>query len=337
VTDGARRRRDGRLRPEDGTARAARGAKASRGVRAGRRATPGAPQAGALTARGLAINALVEVERGERANEVLPALLAASTLDQRDRSFATELVYGTLRMRRACDWLVDRFARGELDQTVRAAARAGAYQLAFMRVPSYAAVSATVEEVPRRARGLMNVVLRRIGELADAGPIAWPDLGTELSYPDWVIERLSEDLGRERALEALAQMNLPASAQARADGYIQDPGSQAVGEEVARWWAGLSEAAHPPRETAEPDPGPNLVTRPEHGLGKGQGRAALVDMCAAPGGKATLLARHVPLVVACDISSRRADLVAANAARLGLAKVAVAVADGNVAPFRPGS
>lgn len=337
MTKAAGRRRDGQARSEDGEHRVARAAKAGARVRGGGPATPTTPTRRALTARGVAISVLVEVGRGERANEVLPALLTASTLDQRDRSFATELVYGTLRMRRACDWLVDRFARGELEPSVRAAARLGAYQLAFMRVPTYAAVSATVDESPRRARGLLNVVLRRIGELADAGPLTWPDLGTELSYPDWVIKRLSEDLGRERALAALVQMNSAASAQVRDDGYIQDPGSQAVGEVVAGWWDDTGGAGRPRQERGEGEQAPGEASRLQPRVATGPGRGVLVDLCAAPGGKATFLARHAPLVVACDISPRRANRVAANVARLGLGNVAVAVADGNVAPFRPGS
>ncbi len=181
-----------------------------------------------MTARGLAITALVAAENGERANIVLPRLLTASGLDERDRAFATELTYGALRMCRACDWLVGQFARGELEPVVRAAARAGAYQLAFMRVPAYAAVSATVAEAPPRARPLLNAVLRRVAGLVEPGPLRWPDLATRLSYPDWVIKRLAEDLGAERAMGALEQMNVAASPSVRWDGYIQDPASQDV-------------------------------------------------------------------------------------------------------------
>ena len=211
-----------------------------------------------VTARGVAISALVAAEDGERANLVVPRLLSASGLDERDRGFVTELAYGTLRMCRACDWLVGQFARGELEPVVRAAARAGAYQLAFMRVPAYAAVSATVSEAPPRARSLLNAVLRRVAALVDAGPLVWPDLGTRLSYPDWVIRRLGEDLGPERAMGALDQMNIAASQTVRADGYTQDPGSQAVAEHMAEL----------------------MSSRP----------GAVLDVCAAPGGKATLLA-----------------------------------------------
>ncbi len=260
---------------------------------------------GRTTARGVAISALIAAEEGERANLVLPRMLSASGLDERDRGFATELAYGTLRMCRSCDWLVGRFAKGELEPAVRAAARAGAYQLAFMRVPAYAAVSATVAECPARARPLLNAVLRRVADLVARGPIRWPGPGTKLSYPDWVLARLGEDLGAGRALAALEQMNQAASPSTRPDGYIQDAGSQAVGEYVAGLLAGQA--------------GPVL------------------DLCAAPGGKTTFLAHGSAFVVGADVAPARARLVAGNVERLQLPNVAVVVADGTQAPFRAGS
>jgi 16S rRNA (cytosine967-C5)-methyltransferase len=263
--------------------------------------TAGLPAPGA-TARGVAISALVAAENGERANLVVPRLLTSSGLDERDRGFVTELAYGTLRMCRACDWLFGQFAHGQLEPQVRAAARAGAYQLAFMRVPAYAAVSATVAEVPRRARPLLNAVLRRVASVVESGPVAWPDLGTRLSYPDWVIRRLGEDIGPERAIAALEQMNLAASPSVRPDGYVQDPGSQAVAEYMA-----------------------SLLRAP---------RGPVLDVCAAPGGKATLLARSAPFVVGADLALLRADLVAGNVARLGLDNLSTVVADGLQPPFR---
>lgn len=247
---------------------------------------------------------MVATESGQRANLMLPRLLSESGLDERDRSFATELAYGALRMCRACDWLIGQFAKGELEPEVRAAARAGAYQLLYMRVPAYAAVSATVAECPARARSLLNAVLRRVADLVEAGPLRWPDPGTRLSYPDWVIRRLGEDLGAQRAEAALEQMNQAAFPTVRADGYIQDAGSQAVGEYMA---ALLTEAPSGP----------------------------VLDLCAAPGGKATFLAHSAQLVVGADVAPARAKMVAANAARLELANVAVVLADGTAPPFRP--
>lgn len=259
-----------------------------------------------LTARGLAIAALVATEDGERANVVVPRLLAASSLPENDRRFATELAYGTVRMCRACDWLVGQFARGELEPVVRAAARAGAYQLAFMRVPSYAAVSATVAETPQRARSLVNAVLRRVAALVEEGPLPWPDLGTRLSYPDWALDRLGRDLGPGRALAALEAMNQPGPVVLRPDGYAQGPASQAVAEHVARLLTAHADIS----------------------------QAKVLDLCAAPGGKATFLAHNAGAVVGADVDRGRAQVLRENAERLSLKNVPVVVADGARPPFR---
>jgi 16S rRNA (cytosine967-C5)-methyltransferase len=253
------------------------------------------------TARGLAARALDRIEEGAYANLVLPPLLAASGLAERDRHFVTELVYGTTRMRRACDHLVDGFLARPVQPPVRTILRLGAYQLAFLGTPAHAAVSATVSEAPERARGLVNAVLRKVA----TRPPPWPDDATRLSYPDWIAERLAADLGADAAAAAMAQMNEPPPVTVRADGYVQDGASQVVAALVG--------------------------VQPGH---------RVADLCAAPGGKATAMAGGgAALVMAGDVSEARAGLVAANAARLGDAasSVAVVVADGRSPPLRTGS
>jgi len=155
-------------------------------------------------------------------------VLAGAELESRDRNLVTELVYGTCRMQRACDWLVSRHAKGHLDPEVRSALRMGAYQIGWTRIPPHAAVSATVEEVRGPGRSMVNAVLRKVATDVTKGLVAWPDRPTEMSYPDWIFDHLTADLGRPRALEALAQMNEPASATHRLDGYVQDQASQMV-------------------------------------------------------------------------------------------------------------
>jgi 16S rRNA (cytosine967-C5)-methyltransferase len=250
----------------------------------------------------VALAALINLERtAGRANAVVPDLLATSGLTERDRAFVTELVYGTERMRRACDWLVDAHLRRPVETDVRAALRLGAYQLAFLGTPPHAGVSATVAEVSGPARGLVNAVLRRVATAVAAG-VAWPSDGVRLSYPDWIIDELTASLGHDAAIEALEQMNVPAQVTVRSDGYIQDRASQ--------WTAAAVEA---------------------------QAGELIVDLCAAPGGKATAMAERQPsLVVAGDVNSRRAALVAENVSRLRLDNVATVVLDATAAPFPSG-
>jgi len=269
------------------------------------------------TARGLALRALIAIEGpgpAGRANTVVPDLLGGSDLSSRDRAFVTELVYGTVRMQRACDWLIEPHLRRPIDRPVRAALRLGAYQLAFLHTPPHAAVSATVAEVSGPARGLVNAVLRRVAHHVGAGFI-WPSDAVRLSYPDWIVERLSEDIGYGVALAVLEEMNRPAAMTIREDGYVQDRASQ---------WAGAA-------------------------VGAAEGER-VAELCAAPGGKATFMAygpggpeslagRPVAdrpaIVVACDVDVERSIVVRENADRLGLGNLATVVADGRRPPFRP--
>ena len=117
----------------------------------------------APSARRVAFDALRRIEGdGAYANIVLGAMLDRSELHEQDRRFATDLVYGTTRMRRACDALVDRFVTSPPDAATRTLLRLGAYQLVFGDVAPHAAVSETVGLAPRRTRGFVNAVLRRL-------------------------------------------------------------------------------------------------------------------------------------------------------------------------------
>jgi 16S rRNA (cytosine967-C5)-methyltransferase len=249
------------------------------------------------SARRVALDALDRIDPGGAyANLVLPELLARSGLDQRDRGFVTELVYGTTRMRRACDLLVDRFLTRDLEPRVRNALRLGAYQLQLLGMPAHAAVGETVEVAPKAARGLVNAVLRRVAD----NPVVWPDDATRVSYPDWVVDALVADLGHEQAMRALEVMNTAPPVSERADGYIQDLASQ---------WVAASVDAQPGERVA--------------------------DLCAAPGGKATLLAATGAHVVAGDIRRARVGLISDNE-RAG-APLSILAADAARPPFAPGS
>ncbi|HEX5945597.1 MAG TPA: transcription antitermination factor NusB [Acidimicrobiales bacterium] len=272
---------------------ARRGSGSPRGGGRRAQATPGRRPP---SARAVALDVLGRIDdEGAYANLALSGALDRAGLSPADRRFATDLVYGTTRLRRACDHLADRFLARPVDPAVRNALRLGVYQLVFAGVARHAAVGETVEVAPRPARGLVNAVLRRV---ADA-PVAWPDDATRLSVPDWVLDELTASLGRDRALAALATMNEPATVSARDDGYVQDPASQAVAAAVGA------------------EPGERVL-----------------DLCAAPGGKATALAGAGAHVVAADLRRGRARLVRDNATRVDAAgRVAVVVADGTRPPW----
>jgi 16S rRNA (cytosine967-C5)-methyltransferase len=251
-----------------------------------------------MSARAVALTALDRIDPGGAyANLVVPELLQSAGLAERDRHFVTELVYGTTRMRRAVDLLVDRFLTRELEPTVRNALRLGAYQLHHLGLPPHAAVGETVAVAPRAARGLVNAVLRRVAER----PVAWPDDATRLSYPDWVVARLEADLGAPAARDALEVMNRPPPVATRDDGYVQDLASTWVADAVG-----------------------------------GRAGERVADLCAAPGGKATRIAAAGAQVVAADRHAGRMGLVVANG-RARSVDLLPLVADGARPPLRRGS
>ena len=256
---------------------------------------------GERTARRVALDALRRIESdGAYANLVLGPMLATSGLTDMDRRFVTELVYGTTRMRRACDSVIDRFVTSPPDDATRTVLRLGAYQLVFAGVPPHAAVGETVGLAPKRTRGFVNAVLRKVSRLS-IGEMSWPSDGARLSYPDWMVDLFRAALGDDDATLALQRMNQAPAVTVRDDGYVQDASSQ--------WVAAAVEV--------------------EFG-------ARVLDMCAAPGGKATAMATAGARVIAADQRLGRARLVHENVTKLDL-DLPVVVADGVAAPFRPGS
>lgn len=304
-------------------------------------------------ARSVAIDALVRVEDGAFAHVLLPSKLRGSGLDARDRAFVTHLVYGTVRLqRRLDDLLVPRCHQpfDRLEPRVRAALRIGAFQL-LDGVAPHAAVAATVEAAPPRARGLVNAVLRSV---ASAGPeYPEPDaLGARYSYPDWIVSELERSLTADEVAAVLAAGNEPAAVTLRpntrvttAEELERELVAAGLGVERGRLLPdalvvrGLGDPAALPavaegRATPQ-DQGSQAVLAvldPRPG-------ARVLDVAAAPGGKATGAAERAEggSVVAVDVHPGRLGLVARAARRLGLAEVAVVAADGRRLPVRPGA
>ena len=255
--------------------------------------------------RRLALTLLRRIEEeGAFANLVVPSTLDRSSLSRSDRAMVTDLVYGTTRLRRACDALVDRHISSPPDAATRRILRLGAYQWGWGGVPAHAAVHETVSLAPRRVRGFVNAILRRTVEGPPPSELKWPSLASQLSVPDWVYDLYVEEVGQEHAVASLARMNVPPAPVVRDDGYVQDRAST--------WVAAAVNAQQGER---------------------------ILDLCAAPGGKATALAGEGASVIAADLRPQRAGLIAENAHRLGLSgsQLSVLAADGTLPPFAPNS
>jgi 16S rRNA (cytosine967-C5)-methyltransferase len=256
---------------------------------------------------------------------------AAAGLDARDRAFAMQLAYGTVRRVRLLDHAIETLGGrrvGRLDPPVRAALRLGAYQLGFMgAVPVHAAVNETVELVRaarlERAVAFTNAVMRRLtaglqdllAGLQEDTPQA---AAVKHSYPDWVAEVWWEELGAEDALALMRAQNEPLPTVVRVNRLKPselEPGPLELDQIPDEWLA---------QGLVWPQSAGSQLAASAVGVRPGE---RVLDLCAAPGGKATQLAEVAAEVVAVEKNEGRARELAANAARLGAANVTVVNAD----------
>jgi 16S rRNA (cytosine967-C5)-methyltransferase len=295
-----------------------------------------------VTAREVAYDVVLRVfEQDAYADRAFRSVAAG--LDERDRAFAMQLAYGTTQRVRTLDYAIEALGRRpvrKLDAPVRASLRLGAYQLGFLdSVPAHAAVNESVELVRRaglvRAVAFTNAVLRRLTAglrtLLDALPESTPqEAALRHSYPDWVAETWWRELGPAEALALMRAQNEPPERCVRlnrrkladADEFPgrRDPDlpDARIVERIAEEWIeqGLvwpqSRGSQLAGLTVEAEPGDRTL-----------------DLCAAPGGKATQLAGEV---VAVELHEGRARELEETVARLAATNVHVVRADGLALP-----
>ncbi|HKW45604.1 MAG TPA: transcription antitermination factor NusB [Candidatus Eremiobacteraceae bacterium] len=171
-----------------------------------------------MTARDAALRALL---RGGDSAGGLDAELRVAKLAPRDAAFATELSYGTLKMRRALTWSVQTALRRPfetLDPPLRWVLLLGAYQLLYLdRVPPHGAVDESVKLARAHGHagtaGLANAALRKIAvdRPKPRRPKSNDDpsvLGIYASLPDWIAAHFIERFGFEAALQAAEGLNV---------------------------------------------------------------------------------------------------------------------------------
>jgi 16S rRNA (cytosine967-C5)-methyltransferase len=269
------------------------------------------------------------------ADRALPA--AAAGLDRRERALAQRLAYGTIQRVRTLDHGLEALGRRpvrKLDPPVRTALRLGAYQLAFSEVAMHAAVNESVELVRdagvERAVSFANAVLRRLAlslrELVEALPEATAEeAALRHSYPDWVAQTWWRELGPEEALALMRAQNEPPETVVRRNALRQ---GEAEGEADPEIPGALHVDQVDEQALAEGLVWPQSRGSQLAGLVVGvlQGERVL-DLCAAPGGKATQLAERAVEVVAVEKHPGRARELEANCRRLGAGNVRVVNAD----------
>lgn len=281
--------------------------------------------------RAAAFDILLRVERHSAYASELLHSRRYEELSTADHGLCTELVMGVLRWRSALDTAIEEFASqplAKLDLEVLVALRLGAYQLDWLeRVPARAAIYESVELVKRArkrsAAGFVNALLRKLA--AESGalrPTASPhdvtarSLATAYAHPEWLVERWIGQYGTEQASRiCVHDQQVPVTAiRLRAPGAEEELGEAGIeltpgaflacARRVARGDVTRTPAFREGRVAIQ-DEASQLVAAL---VGRGQ---RILDCCAAPGGKTSVLADCNPdsQIIAADLHPQRARLL----------------------------
>ncbi len=280
------------------------------------------------------------IDEGQPLSAALEGQKGLAGLAERDRAFARHLATTTLRRLGQIDATiaacVERPPRGRA-RGVLPLLRLGVCQILFLRTPAHAAVDTTVRLARERGldayTALVNAVLRRVDR---EGPVllAAQD-AARLNTPDWLWDSWCRAYGeavcRQVTKAHLAEPPLDLSVKSEPEqwaarlggcvlptGTVRLAGHGAVtalpGFAAGAWWVQDAAAALPVRL-----------------LGAVDGRA-VIDLCAAPGGKTAQLVVAGARVTAVERDALRLSRLADNLKRLALSAQLVAA---DVESWRP--
>ena len=290
------------------------------------------------TARNLALAVLEDVFVNQAySNIALNKHLKGSQLSAADKGLVTEIVYGTVARKLTLEWYLSHFIqdRDKLDNWLYILLLMSAYQVRFLdKVPDHAVVNEAVELAKARKKGsekLVNAVLRRI--LREG----WPDVDSikrknkrdsiAYSLPVWLVSKLKEEYGKERAQAIFESLLVRNKASIRVTDLSQKEEIKAVLEASDSPLAAsglVKEQGHFAGHDlfAEgvitiQDESSQLVA-PTLDL---QGDEQVLDACAAPGGKTAHMASYLTSgkITALDLYDHKLNLIQENAQRLGVA------------------
>lgn len=301
-----------------------------------------------MTPRQLAFTLLQRIEKNDSfLNLALDHALEGSHLSGSDRALASALIYGVTERRLTLDYQIERLSTrptDSIDPAVRTALRLGLYQLIYLdRIPAYAAISETVDLLPRRSAGFANAILRaytRQGALSLPERVGnlLPYLSVAYSVCPALASRLLSDYGEERAEAILRGFERP-SATTLSTNLLRTTRDELLTR--------LSDAV--PTEIA-----PNgIITKGsvrelygfEDGLFFVQDEASqicvealgaqpnetVMDICACPGSKSfgtAIRMKNQGNVYSYDLHAKKLPLIESGAKRLGITIISTAERDG---------
>lgn len=302
-----------------------------------------------MNSRNIAVKTLNRVlNEGAYSNITLSNELNNSDLSEKDKSLATELVYGTLRRVKSIDMIIGSFVRDleVMDKTILNILRVAVYQMRYLdKVPSYAACNEAVEmakEVSEKDSKLVNGILRNFVSKEDGGYDIYfrnkiDQIAYEFSFEPWMIRMFIKQYGEKETIEILKGLNNTPMVTVRvnniksnyedvyeeleAEGYNIEEGS--ICPEAISIIGGKAidknKLFNEGKITVQDESA--MLIAPLLDIEENQ---TIIDLCSAPGGKTTHIAEllnNTGKVLAFDLYDKKLDLVRENCERLGITNV----------------
>jgi len=311
-----------------------------------------------INSREIALKILHQIEtQNAFAGEAIQSFCSNLFLSSLDRRFVSEVVHGTTKMRRRLDYALESFLAEKLEGLtpwIRNILRMGIYQIDFMeKVPESAAVDESVKLTKKYGHkgtvALVNAVLRSY--LRDKSKVVFPswekdkveNIALFYSLPSWMVERWLEIFGEEETVKLCDTFNQRPRLSLRINSLKigQKDLEEIFSREKIKFKPGkflknyysieskMDLSQFSPLQDGwvyfqdESSGFPVMLLDP-------QPDDCILDLCAAPGGKATFMAEKMKdqgIVIAVDISLKKLKTIKENCDRLGIESVKLCCAD----------
>lgn len=303
--------------------------------------------------RDIALDILESVEKNQSySNLLLNNLINKHQLSSADSGLLTEITYGTIQRKMTLDYFLKSYIKNpkKTQSWVINLLRISVYQMVYLdKVPDHAILFEAVEIAKKRGhKGITSMVNGVLRNIQRNGVDSFEDiadeherLAIETSHPLWLVKRWTEQFGFEKTKE-MCEMNVTAPLQTarvnvkkisrsevvsilREEGYDVEA-SEIVPEAIICYRGNLAHSeSYKLGYLSIQDESSMLVA---HALGASE-NDAILDCCAAPGGKTTHIAEGLTTgqVYALDLHEHKVKLIKDQAERLGLKNVKTQVAD----------
>lgn len=314
-----------------------------------------------MNVREVALKAIYNIEKEEAYfSAELKKALENSSISDKDKGLLTEIIYGVIKNRLFLDYVISAFSKiklNKLSDWVLNILRIGVYQIIFLdRIPESAACNESVKLAKKYSNkggyGFVNGVLRTIVRNKDS--IKLPDekadilrfLSVKYSYPQWLVKKLVEQFGQEKAEKFMNESNLPHGTDIRVnilktnlvditklfdesnikyEVYENAENIISVKSNVnltltKEYKEGLFSLQNSSSKSAVD------ILKPEAGN-------TVIDVCAAPGGKSCAMAeimQNKGRIYSFDLYEHKKELILNSAKRLGIDIIEASVFDATI-------